>query len=118
MDRKLNLLRQARDRGVNLRGVAVTMLLSAAVALLAVDAVLLAWHGLLPSMYVLAALPLVLGAVMLVSSDIGLTNEERLDRHLGLSFRGEHRAVCTKAYDDLWRIDEVDVRRKPASPSK
>ncbi|VVD61880.1 hypothetical protein PCE31106_00139 [Pandoraea cepalis] len=103
-----NFTNLVRERGVNLRGVAVAVVLSAAVALLAVDVVLLAWRGLLPGAYVLAALPLWFGAVMLVSSDIGLTGEERLDRHLGLSLRGDHRAVCAKAYADMW-FDEVDA---------
>ena len=97
-----NLTNLARESGVDLRGVAVAVVLSAAVALLAVDVVLLAWRGLLPGAYVLAAGPLWFGAVMLVSSDIGLTGEERLDRHLGLSLRGDHRVVCAKAYADLW----------------
>ncbi|WP_430228298.1 hypothetical protein [Paraburkholderia tropica] len=101
-----NLLNLFRDRGVNLRGVAVAVVLSAAVALLAVDVTLLAWHNLLPSMYVLAGLPLVLCAVMLLSSDVWQTSEERLDRHLGLSFRGERRLACAKAYADLWADEE------------
>lgn len=103
-----NLLNLARDRGVALRGVAVMVLLSSAVALLAVDVVVLAWRGALPSLYVLAVFPLVLCAVSLLSSDIGLTTQGRLDRWLGLSFHGERRAACAKAYDDLW-IDEMDV---------
>lgn len=103
-----NLMNLARARGVDLRGVAVAVVLSAAVALLAVDVVLLAWHNLLPSMYVLAGLPLVLCVASLLSSDVWQTSEERLDRHLGLSFRGDHRAVCAKAYADLWS-DEADV---------
>ncbi|WP_131753336.1 hypothetical protein [Burkholderia vietnamiensis] len=102
-----NLQNLARDRGVDLRGVAVKGLLSAAVALLAVDVTLLALHNLLPSMYVLAGLPLVLCAASLLLSDLHLTDEERLDRWLGLSFRGEHRRACAKAYADLW--DEADV---------
>lgn len=100
-----NLLNLARARGVDLRGVAVAVVLSTAVALLAVDVVLLAWHNLLPGLFVLAGLPLVLCAASLLSSDVWQTSEERLDRHLGLSFRGDHRAVCAKAYADLW-IDE------------
>lgn len=103
-----NLMNLAREHGVDLRGVAIAVLLSTAVALLAVDVVLLAWHNLLPSMYVLAGLPLVLCAASLLSSDVWQTNEERLDRWLGLSFRGEHRVACAKAYDDLW-TDEADV---------
>ncbi|RAR66875.1 hypothetical protein C7401_102300 [Paraburkholderia unamae] len=98
----------ARDRGVDPRGVALAVALSIAVVLLAVDVVVLAWGGLLPGLYVLAVFPLVLGAASLLSSDLRQTNEERLDRWLGLSFRGEHRVACAKAYDDLW-TDEVDA---------
>ncbi|KVS42070.1 hypothetical protein WK35_25305 [Burkholderia vietnamiensis] len=100
-----NLTNLAREHGIDLHGVAVAVVLSAAVALLAADVVLLAWHGLLPGLFVLGGLPLVLGGVMLLSSDIGLTDEERLDRHLGLSFRGKRRTIAQAAYADLW-IDE------------
>jgi len=100
-----NLQNLAREHGVDLRGVAIAVLLSTGVALLGVHVVLLAWHGLLPNMYVLAGLPLVLCPASLLSSDIGLTDEERLDRHLGLSFRGERRTIAQAAYADLW-IDE------------
>ncbi len=103
-----NLLNLFREHGVDLRGVAVAVLLSAAVALLAVDVVLLAWHNLLPGLFVLAGLLLVLCAASLLSSDVWQTSEERLDRHLGLSFRGERRLACAKAYADLW-ADEADV---------
>lgn len=109
MDRKLNLLRRlAREHGVNLRGVAVKGLLALDAVLIAVAVVLFAWRGLLPGTYVLAALPLTLCAASLLSSDLHLTDKERLDRWLGLSFRGERRVACAKAYDDLW-TDEVDA---------
>ena len=103
----MNLL-NSRERGVVLRGVMVKAVLSAAATLTAVNVVLLAWGENAPGLYVLGAFPLVLGAMMLLSSDVHLTGEERLDRHLGLSFRGEHRAACAKAYDDLW-VDETDT---------
>ncbi|MGU7813640.1 hypothetical protein [Burkholderia sp. AW49-1] len=111
-----NLLNLARDRGVDLRGVAVIVLLSNAVALLAADVVVLAWRGALPGLYVLGAFPLVLGAMMLLSSDLHLTGEERLDRHLGLSFRGARRREAQAAYADLCgHVARVQLREPGAS---
>lgn len=103
-----NLLNLFRDHGVKLRGVAVAVVLSIAVALLAVDVVVLAWGGSLPGLYVLAVFPLALCAASLLSSDLWQTDEERLDRWLGLSFHGKHRVACAKAYADMW-FDEVDA---------
>ena len=108
MDRKLNLSRLARDRGVNLRGVAVMALLSLGTGAIGATVALFAWLGVLPSAHVLPAMVLMACAASLLSSDLWQTDQELQDRRLGLSFRGEHRAVCAKAYDDLW-IDEVDA---------
>ncbi|HDR8950437.1 TPA: hypothetical protein QDA82_000706 [Burkholderia vietnamiensis] len=108
MDRTLNLLRLARERGVSLRGVAAMGLLALDAVSIGAAAVLFAWMGLLPTMYVLSGLVLMLCAASLLSSDLWQTDEERLDRHLGLWFRGERRAIAQAAYIDLW-IKEADA---------
>ncbi|PJO21671.1 hypothetical protein [Burkholderia glumae] len=108
MDRKLNLLRLARDHGVNLRGVALKAILSLDAVLIGAGVTVLALRGVLPTLDVWAMLPLMLCAASLLSSDLHLTDEERLDRWLGLSFRGKQRVACAKAYADMW-IDEVDA---------
>ncbi|MBI0326954.1 hypothetical protein [Burkholderia plantarii] len=109
MDRKLNTLRRlARDHGVNLRGVALMALLSLDAVLIGAGVTVLALRGVLPPLDAWAMLPLTLCAASLLSSDLHLTDKERLDRWLGLSFRGERRVACAKAYDDLW-TDEVDA---------
>lgn len=109
MDRKLNLLRRlARDHGVNLRGVAIMALLSLDAVLIGAGVTVLALRGVLPPLDAWAMLPLMLCAASLLSSDLHLTKEERRDRWLGLSFRGEHRVAFAKAYADIW-IDEVDA---------
>ncbi|MDR8731320.1 MULTISPECIES: hypothetical protein [Burkholderia cepacia complex] len=103
-----NLLNLFRDHGVNLRGVALMALLSLDAVLIGAGVTVLALRGVLPPLDAWAMLPLTLCAASLLSSDLWQTDEERLDRWLGLSFHGEHRVACAKAYDDLW-IDEVDA---------
>ncbi|MDR5643224.1 MULTISPECIES: hypothetical protein [Burkholderia] len=103
-----NLLNLFRDHGVNLRGVALMALLSLDAVLIGAGVTALALRGVLPPLDAWAMLPLTLCAASLLSSDLYLTDEERLDRWLGLSFHGEHRVACAKAYDDLW-ADEVDA---------
>jgi hypothetical protein len=93
----------AERRGISMRGVAVAVLLSIAVVLLAADLVGRTWRADLPPLFVLAGFPLVLCAVSLLTSDVWLTRAEKLDRHLGLSFRGERRQAARRAYADLWR---------------
>lgn len=108
MDRKLNLLRLARERGVNLRGVAVMALLSLGTGAIGATVALFAWRDVLPSAYVLSAMVLMACAASLLSSDLWQTDEERPDRHLGLWFRGERRAIAQAAYIDLW-VKEADA---------
>lgn len=103
-----NLLNLFRDHGVNLRSVALMALLSLDAVLIGAGVTVLTLRGVLPPLEAWAMLPLTLCAESLLSSDLWQTNEERLDRWLGLSFHGEHRVACAKAYDDLW-IDEVDA---------
>lgn len=103
-----NLLNLFRDHGVNLRSVALMALLSLDAVLIGAGVTVLTLRGVLPPLEAWAMLPLTLCAASLLSSDLWQTNEERLDRWLGLSFHGEHRVACAKAYDDLW-IDEVDA---------
>ncbi|HGL6715952.1 hypothetical protein WK24_15155 [Burkholderia vietnamiensis] len=103
-----NLLNLFRDHGVNLRGVALMALLSLDAVLIGAGVTVLALRGVLPPLDAWAMLPLTLCAASLLSSDLRQTDEERLDRWLGLSFHGEHRVACAKAYGDLW-IDEADA---------
>lgn len=106
MDRKLNLLRLARQRGVSLRGIAVMALLSLGTGAIGATVALFAWRGVLPN--VLSAMVLMACAASLLWSDLWQTDEERLDRHLGLWFRGERRAIAQAAYIDLW-VKEADA---------
>lgn len=103
-----NLLNLFRDHGVSLRGVALMALLSLDAVLIGAGVTVLALRGVLPPLDAWAMLPLTLCAASLLSSDLWQTDEERLDRWLGLSFHGEHRLACAKAYADLW-ADEVDA---------
>ena len=92
----------AERRGVSLPGVAVAVLVSIGAVLLAADLVGRTWRADLPPLFVLAGFPLVLGAASLLTSDVWRTREEKLDRWLGLSFRGDRRQAARAAYAKLW----------------
>ncbi|MCA8224800.1 hypothetical protein LGM69_25325 [Burkholderia multivorans] len=92
----------ARARGVSLSGVAVAVLTSCAVAVAGVVVLLFTLRGLLPPPFALAAFPLLLGAVAMLTAGLDRTGDEHFDRWLGVSYRGEQRVAARQAYADLW----------------
>ncbi|WP_205182958.1 hypothetical protein [Burkholderia sp. LMG 13014] len=93
----------ARARGVSVPGVAVAVLTSGAVAAAGVVVLLFTLRGLLPPPFALAAFPLLLGAVAMLTAGLDRADDEHFDRWLGLSYRGEQRVEARQAYADLWR---------------
>lgn len=92
----------ARARGVSLAGVGVAVLTSGAVAAAGVVVLLFTLRGLLPPPFAVVAFPMLLGSVALLVSGLDRTDEENLDRWLGVSHRGEQRVKARQAYADLW----------------
>ncbi|MGF6570147.1 hypothetical protein [Paraburkholderia fungorum] len=91
----------ARARGVSLAGVGVAVLTSGAVAAAGVVVLLFTLRGLLPPPFALAAFPLLLGSMALLVSGLDRTDEENLDRWLGVTYRSEQRVAARQAYADL-----------------
>jgi hypothetical protein len=93
----------AERRGISMRGVPLAVVVSAVAVALGLTVVLLVLRDVLPSHFILAIFPLAGGTVALLTSDVWLTREEKLDRWLGLSFNGDRRQAARRAYADLWR---------------
>ncbi|WP_176322323.1 hypothetical protein [Burkholderia vietnamiensis] len=102
-----NVNTNTRLDGVNLPGVAA-MVIGATVAVAAgLATLLLTWRGLLPGFFALGVFPLALGAVSLLTSDLRRTDEENLDRWIGVALHGEARATARAVYAELMLLEEL-----------
>lgn len=89
------------NTNTRLGGVAVMVIGATVAVAIGLATLLLTWLGLLPAPFALGIFPLGLASVSLLTSGLHRTDEENLDRWLGVSLHGEARAAAQATYADL-----------------